>query len=117
MRQLPHHGRKVFRQEDYDFASVVRYYENATAIVCFIKDEKGDFVEREFGWYLDIAIQKLDAVQKDRHLITLSLVVQYANAIRQAYQRNIIKSSYGKPRNKNTIKAVKAYIRKMEEII
>ena len=113
-RQLHHNGRKVFRQDDYSFASVVRYYDNALVVVCFVKDEKGNFVEREFGWYLDIAIQKLDAIQEDRHLITLSLIMQYAGAIRQAYQRDIIKSSYGKPRNKNTIRAVKAYIEKMK---
>ena len=116
MRELSHNGRKVFDQRDYDFASVVRYWRNPTEPIGFIKDENGYFVEREFRWYLETAIAKLDDIREDRHLITISLVMKYAGAIRQAYNRDIIQSSYGRPRHKNTIKAVEAFIERMKEL-
>ena len=71
---------KIRTEEHYPFASIVTT--SKTFTVCFVKDENGNFIEREFGWELPMAIRILNRSNKSmRENYTFSFVIDLAVAI------------------------------------
>jgi len=76
------------------------------------------YEKAEYDWYIIVALEKSDLVKEDRHLLTGSLIIQYRNAIREAYNHELdsaIKNSYDYPRNRNTVKGIQDYIKRIND--
>lgn len=74
------------------------------------------YQKADYDWYMTVALEKVDKVTEDRHLLTADLIIGYRNAIREAYQHMLdphLLGSYDHPRNRNTVKGIKSYINKM----
>lgn len=118
-RELAHKGREIVMQHDWEFCSAVYYKGKGTEPVYFLRNEDGEFIETTYGnWYMAVAIEKLDKIKVDRHLINESLILEYRWAIREGFNhmldRNLV-NFYDHPRNKNTIQGVKSYIKMIEK--
>ena len=71
------------------------------------------FEKREYDWYITVALEKVDKVTVDRHLLTAELILSYRWAIREGYNHQLdsaLKRQYDYPRNGNTIKGIQGYI-------
>lgn len=109
-------------ERKYDFC--IRRSENRRKkeeTITFLIDNKV-YQKLEYDWYMIVAIEKADKVEKDRHLLTGKLIIAYKHAIRVAYNHNLDESLAQKwwhPSNKDTISGIQGYIdsikQKMEE--
>ncbi|MGN8055661.1 hypothetical protein ACTJKN_05260 [Pedobacter sp. 22163] len=129
-RTLDHEGREVFIQHDYDFVSKVLYKKKPN-LVWFLRNKSNKFEKYEpnySDWYIAVAVEKLEKIKEDRHLIDSSLIMSYRWAIREGFNHQLdpaLKKSYDYPGNRNNIKGVLAYIdrikkasgKEMEEIL
>ena len=71
---------RVKKETHYTFASILRTSQGFD--VCFLKDENGNFIEREFGWELPMAIQAIDLLRDDtKRGIKASFIIDFACAI------------------------------------
>ena len=71
---------KIRSEEHYPFASIVTT--SKTFTVCFVKHINGNFVEREFGWELPMAIRILSRSSKKMQAsYTFGFVIDFAVAI------------------------------------
>lgn len=74
------------------------------------------YEKADYDWYMTVALEKIDKVIVDRHLLTAELIISYRNAIREGYQHQLdpnLRSSYDYPRNRNTINGITGYISKI----
>lgn len=74
------------------------------------------FIKEEYDWYIIVALEKVDRIKEDRHLITYDLVMKYRWAIREGYNHELdanLNNQYDHPRNQNTIKGVQNYIKRI----
>ncbi len=84
----------------------------------FSKPELEVYEQREYDWYMSVALEKSDKVTEDRHLLTADLLISYRLAIREGYNHQLdrnLRSRYDEPRNRNTVKGIKGYIAKIEK--
>lgn len=84
----------------------------------FSKPELEIYEQRDYDWYMSVALEKSDKVTEDRHLLTADLLISYRWAIREGYNHQLdpnIRRKYDEPRNRNTIKGIKGYIAKIEK--
>jgi hypothetical protein len=116
MRPLPiADDKEIFIQHDYEFCTIL--YLKGEPFPKYFLLEKNNSSDSEYvlheknysDWYIEVAITKIDKIEKDRHLITPKLVLEYREVIREAYNHELdsaIKNPYDEPRNKNTIEGV-----------
>jgi len=119
-RTLDSEAREPDIQHDWDFGSAVYHVDGKWGIY-FLRNEKGEFVKRDSGyidWYIQVAIEKLEKIKDDRHLINSKLIERYRWAIREGYNHQLdsaLRNPHDFPRNGNTIKGVLAYIKRIEK--
>ena len=71
---------KVKKETHYTFASVIRTSKGFN--VCFLKDDNGNFIEREFGWELPMAIEIISRLRHEtKQGINASFILDFACAI------------------------------------
>ncbi|MDR6844492.1 hypothetical protein [Flavobacterium granuli] len=71
------------------------------------------YQKEEYDWYMTVALEKVDKVTQDRHLLTSELILGYRWAIREGYNHELdsaLKNKYDYPRNQNTVKGIQGYI-------
>lgn len=74
------------------------------------------YEKADYDWYMTVALEKIDKVTADRHLLTAELIIGYRNAIREGYQHQLdvnLRNSYDYPRNRNTVNGIAGYIAKI----
>ena len=97
----------------------IRKYENPASgegTVTFLYPEPKEFKVHDYDWYITVALEKAEMLKEDRHLLTYDLIVAYRNAIREGYNHELdpfLKNKYDFPRNRNTIKGIEGYIKRM----
>lgn len=121
-RMLDHpESKKPIIQHDFDFYSVVYYDLSSHEPVFFLRDQaSGTFKRLPYGrWYMSTALEKLQKIPaNEKHLITEELVNGFWYAIREGYNHMLdpnLRNEYDTPRIRNSIKAVQAYIKRIEE--
>ncbi|MEA1849217.1 hypothetical protein U9K52_09860 [Chryseobacterium sp. MHB01] len=75
------------------------------------------YEKQEYDWYMTVALEKIDKITKDRHLLTAELILGYRWAIREGFNHQLdtaLKNTYDYPRNRNTVDGVKSYIKTIE---
>jgi len=85
----------------------------------FSKPELEVYEQKDYDWYMSVALEKSDKVTEDRHLLTADLLISYAYAIREGYNHCIdphLLRRYDEPRNRNNIKGIKNYINYIKRI-
>lgn len=79
----------------------------------FSKPEQQVYEQRDYDWYMSVALEKSDKVKEDRHLLTADLLMNYRWAIREGYNHQLdpnLRGSYDEPRNRNTVQGIRNYI-------
>lgn len=69
-------------------------------------------------WYMTVALEKVDKVTQDRHLLTSELILGYRWAIREGYNHELdsaLRNRYDYPRNQNTVKGIQGYIDRIKK--
>ncbi|TPG44346.1 hypothetical protein [Flavobacterium pectinovorum] len=75
------------------------------------------YEKEDYDWYMSVALEKVDKVTQNRHLLTAELILRYRWAIREGYNHELdknLKNKYDHPRNQNTVSAIQAYIKRIE---
>lgn len=122
-RKLPYEpDKKVLIQYDFDFYSCVWYEgENMETPVYFLKNQQtGEFEKLIYTrWYMSIALEKLSRLDaSEKLLITKELVYGFWYAIREGYNHMLdpaLRNPYDCPRIRNTLSAVRAYIKRIAD--
>jgi hypothetical protein len=86
--------------------------------ITFKHPEPKVYNKHESDWYMQVALEKSDMVNENRHLLTHDLLVSYRWAIREGYNHELDKTltnQYGHPRNRNTIRGIQGYIDRIEK--
>jgi plasmid maintenance system antidote protein VapI len=76
------------------------------------------YEKSEYDWYMTVALEKVDKVTQDRHLLTSELILRYRWAIREGYNHELdhnLKNKYDYPRNQNTVRGIQIYIERIEK--
>lgn len=76
------------------------------------------YEKAEYDWYMTVALEKVDKVTQDRHLLTSELILGYRWAIREGYNHQLdtaLKNRYDYPRNQNTVKGIQGYINRIKK--
>jgi len=94
-------------------------FTNKETITFFLPEGEERVYEKAANdWKMTVALEKVDKVKKDRHLLTGELIIQYRNAIREGYSKELdphLVREYDHPRNQNTINGIKGYITRIGE--
>lgn len=72
----------------------------------------------EYDWYMTVALEKVDKVTQDRHLLTAELILGYRWAIREGYNHQLdaaLRNQYDYPRNQNTVKGIQGYVDRIKK--
>jgi hypothetical protein len=76
------------------------------------------YKKADYDWYMTVALEKIDKVTQERHLITAELILSYRWAIREGYNHQLdsaLKNQYDYPRNQNTVKGIQGYIDRIKK--
>lgn len=76
------------------------------------------YEKAEYDWYMTVALEKVDKVTQDRHLLTAELILGYRWAIREGYNHQLdsaLKNQYDYPRNQNTVKGIQGYVDRIKK--
>lgn len=76
------------------------------------------YEKAEYDWYMTVALEKVDKVTRDRHLLTAELILGYRWAIREGYNHQLdsaLKNQYDYPRNQNTVKGIQGYVDRIKK--
>jgi hypothetical protein len=76
------------------------------------------YEKAEYDWYMTVALEKVDKVTKDRHLLTAELILGYRWAIREGYNHQLdtaLRNQYDYPRNQNTAKGIQGYVDRIKK--
>lgn len=76
------------------------------------------YEKEDYDWYMTVALEKVDKVTQNRHLLTAELILLYRWAIREGYNHELdknLKNKYDYPRNQNTVSGIQAYIKRIEK--
>lgn len=74
------------------------------------------YKKAEYDWYMTVALEKVDKVAQDRHLLTSELIIGYRWAIREGFNHQLdsaLQNQYDYPRNRNTVKGIQSYIKRI----
>lgn len=85
----------------------------------FSKQEFQVYNQRDYDWYMVIALEKSDKVKDERHLLTADLLISYRWAIREGFNHMLdpnLRNWYDEPRNRNTVQGIKNYIAKIQKL-
>lgn len=96
------------RERKVEFAK-----EETITFKTFSKPELEVYQQKDYDWYMVIALEKSDKVKEDRTQLTADLIISYRWAIREGFNHQLdpnLKNRYDEPRNRNTIKGIKSYI-------
>lgn len=94
-----------------------KQYTNEETITFFLPEPRV-YKKPAYDWYMTVALEKVDKVTSDRHLLTGELIIQYRNAIREGYNHSLdpnLQRDYDQPRNRNTVAGIKAYIKRIDD--
>jgi hypothetical protein len=90
----------------------------ARPVVLKMFDGNTIYEKLEYDWYMTVALEKVDKVTQDRHLLTSKLILRYRWAIREGYNHELdhnLKNKYDYPRNQNTVRGIQIYIERIEK--
>lgn len=76
------------------------------------------YEKHEYDWYMTVALEKVDKVTEDRHLLTSELILRYRWAIREGFNHMLdsaLRNRYDYPRNRNTVKGIQGYVKRIEK--
>lgn len=76
------------------------------------------YEKEEYDWYMTVALEKVDKVTQDRHLLTAELILGYRWAIREGYNHELdsaLRNQYDYPRNQNTVKGIQGYVDRIKK--
>jgi len=76
------------------------------------------YKKAEYDWYMTVALEKVDKVTQDRHLLTAELILGYRWAIREGYNHQLdsaLRNQYDYPRNQNTVKGIQGYVDRIKK--
>lgn len=76
------------------------------------------YEKHEYDWYMTVALEKVDKVTQDRHLLTAELIHGYRWAIREGFNHQLdsaLKNKYDYPKNQNTVKGIQGYIDRIKK--
>jgi hypothetical protein len=76
------------------------------------------YQKEEYDWYMTVALEKVDKVTQDRHLITSKMILEYRWAIREGFNHQLdsaLQNRYDYPRNQNTVKGIQSYIDRIKK--
>lgn len=76
------------------------------------------YEQADYDWYMTVALEKVDKVTQDRHLLTSDLILGYRWAIREAFQHQLdtaLQNAYDYPRNRNTVKGIQGYVDRIKK--
>lgn len=76
------------------------------------------YEKAEYDWYMTVALEKVDKVTQDRHLLTSDLILGYRWAIREGYNHQLdtaLRNQYDYPRNQNTVKGIQGYVDRIKK--
>lgn len=76
------------------------------------------YTKHEYDWYMTVALEKVDKVTQDRHLLTAELILGYRWAIREGYGHGLdssLRNQYDYPRNQNTVKGIQGYVDRIKK--
>ena len=76
------------------------------------------YEKAEYDWYMTVALEKVDKVTQNRHLLTSDLILGYRWAIREGYNHQLdtaLRNQYDYPRNQNTVKGIQGYIDRIKK--
>jgi hypothetical protein len=76
------------------------------------------YEKAEYDWYMTVALEKVDKVTQDRHLLTSDLILGYRWAIREGYNHQLdtaLRNQYDYPRNQNTVKGILGYVDRIKK--
>jgi len=76
------------------------------------------YEKQEYDWYMTVALEKVDKVTQNRHLLTAEMILSYRWAIREGYNHELdknLKNKYDYPRNQNTVIGIQGYINRIEK--
>ncbi|NJM80982.1 MAG: hypothetical protein HC854_17710 [Flavobacterium sp.] len=76
------------------------------------------YVKQDYDWYMTVALEKIDKITQERHLLTSEIILNYRWAIREGYNHQLdssLKNQYDYPRNQNTVKGVLGYIERIKK--
>ena len=76
------------------------------------------YEKAEYDWYMTVALEKVDKVTQDRHLLTADLILGYRWAIREGYNHQLdtaLRNQYDYPRNQNTVKGIQGYVDRIKK--
>ncbi|MFV8336455.1 hypothetical protein ACNQF7_10270 [Flavobacterium sp. RSP29] len=76
------------------------------------------YEKAEYDWYMTVALEKVDKVTQDRHLLTAELILGYRWAIREGYNHQLdsaLRNKYDYPRNQNTVKGIQGYVDRIKK--
>lgn len=105
----------LVKQNDVYKRERAQEYTNEETIT-FFQPEPQIYNKPAYDWYMTVALEKSDKVVEDRHLLTGELLIEYRNAIREGYNHQLdphLQNSYDYPRNRNTVKGIQAYIKRI----
>jgi len=66
-----------------------------------------------------VALEKVDKVTEDRHLLTSELILNYRWAIREGFNHMLdsnLTNQYDHPRNRNTVKGIENYVDRIKRL-
>ena len=76
------------------------------------------YEKADYDWYMTVALEKVDKVTQDRHLLTAELILGYRWAIREGYNHRLdsaLRNQYDYPRNQNTVKGIQGYVERIKK--
>ena len=76
------------------------------------------YEKAEYDWYMTVALEKVDKVTQDRHLLTSELILGYRWAIREGFNHQLdsaLQNQYDYPSNRNTVKGIQGYIDRIKK--
>lgn len=87
-------------------------------IITFKQPEPVVYKKEDYDWYMTVALEKVDKVKQDRHLLTSELILGYRWAIREGYNHQLdsaLRNQYDYPRNQNTVKGIQGYVDRIKK--
>lgn len=86
--------------------------------ITFKQPEVVVYQKEDYDWYMTVALEKVDKVTSDRHLLTSELILSYRWAIREGFNHMLdaaLQNRYDYPRNHNSIKGIQGYIERIKK--
>lgn len=106
----------IKENEVYKRESEERFSSKET--ITFKQPKEVIYQKADYDWYMTVALEKVDKVTEDRHLLTSELIISYRWAIREGFNHQLdsaLQNRYDYPRNQNTVKGIQAYVNRIQK--